>query len=146
MELIHIIYASTPKEDFTESCILQMLPAIRENNHRLNVTGMLLYTGNSFLQVLEGESTVVQNIYTVINSDSRHQDITLIIKEPIFKRDFQDWSMGFSSISAEHSTSIPGLNDFFLSGTSLTKLDMGRAKKILQAFTKGLWQNSIVNT
>jgi hypothetical protein len=35
----------------------------RENNLRLDVTGMLLYKGGNFMQMLEGEKDAVLGLY-----------------------------------------------------------------------------------
>jgi hypothetical protein len=48
--------------------------------------------------------------------------------------------MGFSSVSPDKLRDVPGLNDFFGRGSSFTKLDAGRAKKILSAFVEGHWR------
>jgi hypothetical protein len=72
--------------------------------------------------------------------DKRHSHLTLIIREPIPERQFAEWTMGFSSVSADKLRKVPGLNDFFRKGSSFTELDAGRAKKLLSAFVEGRWR------
>jgi hypothetical protein len=117
-----------------------MLPNIRKKNKLLNITGLLLYTGDNFFQVLEGDVSAIHTIFNNIIKDNRHTDVTLIIEEPICKREFDQWSMGFYYISAEQLTEISRSSDLLLHDTSLVELDDGRTKKILKAFLKGHWR------
>ena len=143
MELVHLIYASTAKEPFSEDELLKLLYTARIKNEKHHVSGMLLSSKNNFFQVLEGNKADIESLFETIKKDQRHQDIVKIIYEPILKRAFGEWTMGFVTLKQEQLKNIPGLNDFFTAGTSLTCLDMGRAKKLLKAFSSGDWQNNI---
>jgi len=59
------------------------------------VTGALLATDKCFAQVLEGEQEVVEETYGRITRDPRHQDIVLLLTEPIAARQFPDFSMPY---------------------------------------------------
>jgi hypothetical protein len=50
------------------------------------------------VQVLEGEASVVDALFLHINDDARHDDIVLLVREPIQTRMFADWAMGFVEI------------------------------------------------
>jgi hypothetical protein len=76
--------------------------------------------------------------------DKRHTHLTTIIREPIAKRSFKEWTMGFSSVSPEKLRQVAGLNDFFKAHSCLTELDAGRAKKLLAAFAEGRWRAKIL--
>jgi hypothetical protein len=52
-------------------------------NKPLGITGMFLYSDGSFFQVLEGEAATVDALYEKLDRDKRHQQLTLIIREPI---------------------------------------------------------------
>jgi len=110
------------------------------NNTKLGVTGMLLYENGSFFQVIEGPSKVIEELFQVIHSDNRHHKVVTIIAEPIVKRSFSDWTMGFARLSPDDVCELLGLNDFFTHGNSLNQLNPTRAKKLLTAFKKGRWQ------
>jgi hypothetical protein len=79
-----------------------------------------------------------------LRQDKRHSHVTTIIREPIAKRSFTGWTMGFSSVSPEKLRRVPGLNDFFEGHSCLTELDAGRAKKLLAAFAEGRWRAKIL--
>lgn len=139
-DLIHIIYASEEDQILTDDVVFEILAKSRENNRKLNVTGMLLKDGASFFQVLEGEEAVVNRLFNRIEKDSRHKNIVKIICEAIPERTFADWSMGYAKVSREELSKIEGLNDFFLRHSCLTEIDTGRAKKLLKAFADGKWR------
>ena len=145
-QLIHLVYCSAAKYLFNHSELTDMLAESRQNNHVLGVTGVLLYTDGSFFQVLEGEKEVVETLFSKIKKDDRHNKITIIIKEPIPKRSFGDWSMGFVSITQQEADDIIGANDFFTKGESFAQLSPGRTKKILAAFRQGRWRSRLSNT
>jgi len=129
-----------PSADTDIGCLLQQA---RVNNRQCGISGLLLYTEGSFFQVLEGPAETVDRLFNAISNDRRHMNITVIMREPISKRDFKDWSMGFSDISRHELDQVAGINDFFLRGESFARLEPGRVKKLLEAFRHGRWRGSI---
>lgn len=140
MSLIHIIYASTAAPDFREQEIPDLLQKARSANEERDVTGMLLYIGGSFFQLLEGEAAVVDPLYAKIGRDIRHTRVTQIIREPILERDFTGWTMGFSTVDPIEAGKLLGQNDFFNEASCVTRLDSGRAKTLLSALGKRRWE------
>ena len=138
--LTHVIYASKALKYFSKNDIVELLSRARKNNSSQQITGMLLYDHGSFFQVIEGEETVIQALFDKISQDKRHGQITTIISEPIRKRQFGEWSMGYASVSSSELGKIEGMNDFFDGSDSLSKIDQGRAKKLLKAFAQGRWR------
>jgi hypothetical protein len=138
--MIHIIYASVATEGFTSAQLTELLQKARVENERLQLTGMLLYSDGNFFQVLEGEPDAVDGMYKKLHLDKRHHQLTMVVREPIAKRYFADWSMGFSSVTPEELSEVDGLNDFFQGGSCFVGLDSGRAKKLLAAFAGGRWR------
>jgi Sensors of blue-light using FAD len=140
--LIHVIYASIGTQEFSFAQLTDLLNKAREANARADLTGMLLYseTDRSFFQVLEGEPEEIDRLYAKLLVDARHTRVTLIIREPIPRRTFGQWTMGFTSVTRPQLKGIPGLNDFFREGSCLVDLDPGRAKKLLAAFADGRWR------
>ena len=143
IELIQCIYASAASRDFETAELAELLQAARENNAKLGLTGMLLYAEGSFFQVLEGQPDVVEALYAKIERDRRHDQVTLVIKEPIPKRYFDAWTMGFYEVSREELAGMSGVNDFFGKGRAEISVDAGRAKKLLAAFRDGRWRKKL---
>jgi hypothetical protein len=65
----------------------------RRNNKRLDVTGALVVTDDSFAQALEGEEAVVRELYDAICQDPRHDGVTLLEAETVDERVFARWAM-----------------------------------------------------
>ena len=61
--MFRLIYVSTARELMDKDALLGILAKAREKNARLGITGMLLYKDGNFLQLLEGEETIVRGIY-----------------------------------------------------------------------------------
>jgi hypothetical protein len=95
MALIHLIYVSTASIDYDDDELDRMLESSVRHNTSQHVTGMLLYARGNFIQVLEGEDTAVDETYDRIAKDPRHKGLIVIEREPIKKRDFDQWNMGF---------------------------------------------------
>ena len=64
-----------------------------KNNLRDKITGLLLLSGDRFLQVLEGDSKAVNRRYGKIYQDSRQREVELISFESIDVPYFETWGM-----------------------------------------------------
>ena len=93
--------------------LLALLQECRHSNSKEGITGMLLYCGESFIQVLEGQEEDIDELFKVIKKDPRHTNVTVLEKKEISERKFANWSMGFKSISDEDLRDVKGLNNFF---------------------------------
>ncbi len=146
MALEHLIYASVAAQNFEASQLSELLQKARAANERRGLTGMLLHVDSdgSFFQAIEGETEAIDQLLERLLLDKRHSHLTTIIREPIAKRSFKEWTMGFSSVSPEKLRQVAGLNDFFKAHLCFTDLDAGRAKKLLAAFAEGRWRAKIL--
>lgn len=102
MNLSYLIYISSAKNSLHEGDLCNILDESRERNKELNVTGMLLYMNDSFMQVLEGRHENVNHIYEKISQDPRHHDLHHLGTYPLKERNFSDWTMGFKKVD-EHT-------------------------------------------
>ena len=144
MSLIHLIYTSAAKFGLDERTLAEILGRSRVNNSTLGVTGMLLHAEGSILQAIEGEASVVDALYTKIARDPRHCKVVQLIREPIARRVFADWTMGFASHTRQELEAMDGVNDFFGAGVCFDGLCAGRIKKLLAAFASGRWRTRSV--
>ena len=110
--IYRVVYVSSEAGLFDKAALLDLLNKARENNHKLGVTGMLLYKDGDFIQLLEGERATVQALYRTIAGDPRHTGATLILEEETPERIFSDWSMGFRDLSDPDVQSTPGFSQF----------------------------------
>jgi hypothetical protein len=109
--LHQIVYFSSPTRSMTLSEVRELLIKAQINNHFKDVTGMLLFDGDSFLQVLEGPKETVLALVKKIERDPRHAQFTSLVERQIPQRDFAEWSMGLAHIDGAHMRSLPGLMD-----------------------------------
>ncbi|MBV9785429.1 MAG: BLUF domain-containing protein [Acidisphaera sp.] len=85
--------------DAIEAEIRQILEKSRANNHRDGITGALLFSSGSFVQVLEGPIAALERTFETIQRDPRHRDVTVLqIAES--NRGFPAWSMAFAGNTA----------------------------------------------
>jgi len=107
--LSRLIYASQSVRPMSESDLIALLKEARKNNEILGLTGLLLYSNQSFLQVLEGEVEKIDGLYTRIEKDQRHRALRLLMRAPIDSRKFEGWSMGFEHVDEEDlADALPG--------------------------------------
>lgn len=97
-----LVYISSARVDDLVSEVDQILTSSRRNNGAKSVTGVLLYAQGMFFQVLEGEKSVVEQVYSNIEHDSRHSDITSLLEQEVPKPRFADWAMGWSRVPDNH--------------------------------------------
>ena len=112
MSLMQLIYASDLAGSDEQTLTAILSSAVR-HNQKNGVTGMLIYSSNRFLQVLEGESAVVEETYSRIAADRRHQKIVPLLKETIATRSFDNWSMGFRHLENHDFKEYPQYLPYF---------------------------------
>jgi len=120
--MIHLIYVSSATRPMGEQDLLDLLQQSRSRNTRQQVTGMLVYRDGAFLQVLEGESADVQDIYRSIVMDNRNTGHYLIANEEITDRNFPNWSMGFKDLTKYRADQLEGYSDILVKGASPDKI------------------------
>jgi len=108
--MIRIVYVSFATKPFDEKELLHLLAKCRSNNTEQQITGQLIYSEGTFMQVLEGPRETVDASYARIKKDTRHHNVTLIERVTIDERQFGEWSMGFKTLTAEQMQDIEGFN------------------------------------
>ena len=79
-----------------------ILNVARQKNHLSDISGMLLYDHEGFLQVLEGDAQVLSDLLLSIGQDTRHKRVRLLEFREVAQRHFGDWAMGFASACKSH--------------------------------------------
>jgi hypothetical protein len=111
--MISIAYVSVAVAAMADEDVAELLLEARANNLRLGLTGALLYHRGRFIQILEGPDEALLERFAIISADPRHRSVHKISEEPIFVRQFPDWTMGFRPLSDATVTSLPGFADYF---------------------------------
>lgn len=97
--ILRLLYTSQARIDLTEAEVLDILSISRDKNEKSRITGILCYSKQDFIQVLEGPEKNVLSLYTKIIEDPRHQSCKLVSIDLTDRRIFDKWSMGYISVS-----------------------------------------------
>lgn len=97
--IVRCVYASRAASPLTPPMIEDILEKSRVNNPAHGITGLLCYSGDVFIQVLEGGRDEVCELYNAIVRDQRHANVRLLVFEEIRERKFCNWTMGHVDLS-----------------------------------------------
>ncbi|TVQ73246.1 MAG: BLUF domain-containing protein [Oceanospirillales bacterium] len=128
MYLIKLIYASRCKNNISDKVIEDILATASRYNSAKGISGMLCYDTNFFLQCLEGSRRAVNELYSRILHDPRHESPVILQYEVISVRDFSEWEMAYVELTEDNKEKLYkfGLTDVFdpysLSGDSANQL------------------------
>ncbi|HEY8942427.1 MAG TPA: BLUF domain-containing protein [Cellvibrio sp.] len=136
--MICIVYISSAKLGLTYSEIINIVEDSRINNEKNGLTGLLLFNSGNFMQLLEGEESVVDALYRKIEKDRRHTEVKLLLKEPITHRNFNNWTMGFKNIEKLKEMKPELLNSFLTDelNFSVYQKNPYRALEFLETFKR----------
>lgn len=128
--IVRCVYASRAATVLSPSMIEDILEKSRVNNPANGITGILCYSGDIFIQVLEGGRDEVCELYNAIVRDQRHTQVRLLAYEEIRERKFCNWTMGHVDLLKVNPGLLlkyhekPVLNPFTSSGhATLSLLD-----------------------
>ena len=94
MNKCRLIYRSFCTDKLmSNEALRELIEQSARNNRAAGITGMLILSGDQFLQVLEGPDVAVNALYCKIIQDERHHDARLISYGPAEESYFDDWGM-----------------------------------------------------
>ena len=102
-----LLYISTARKPLPQVEIDDILRVSRRNNAAVAVTGLLVVGGRRFMQALEGPVEPVERVYQRICADPRHFAVVVLTREPIERRMFGDWAMGYRAGADPNGTALP---------------------------------------
>lgn len=140
MPLIQLIYVSSSTKEMSEKELASILKVSIKHNQKCEITGMLLYGRGRFIQVLEGESTHIDELMKRIIADPRHHSVSVDERHIIHSRDFPNWSMGIHVVSDTEILSNQNYVDFFNTSFDSYKyrINFGVPLIMLKAFAQNL--------
>ncbi|EHQ28768.1 BLUF domain protein [Mucilaginibacter paludis DSM 18603] len=107
----YLIYISTSIKLFTDADLKNLLTQSRLNNSKHGITGIILYNKGTFFQVLEGEEEQLTITFEKIKHDPRHKGIIIMKTGTVSRRNFPEWSMGFTTTVPDSFSTLPGFVD-----------------------------------
>lgn len=88
-----LTYKSKAIPGVTNDIIEDILDSAQKNNSKKEISGCLVFLENNFVQILEGDQKLVENLYNKIKKDHRHTDIELLCSDQSDERLFNSWGM-----------------------------------------------------
>lgn len=131
-----LVYISDSTELFDIDELIDIGREATRFNAKRDISGILIYSGKHFIQVLEGSKSRVELLYNKIANDVRHENCRILLAQHVTKRSFQSWHMGVLNVTghkeldsqtlqnmAKHASTNPDSTGF----TALTLLKAFRS-------------------
>ena len=90
-----ITYISFAAAHVRSSDIKNILEISRARNLADAVSGVLIFNGAVFVQIIEGPVRKIDSLMTRIRNDRRHSDLIILMDKRVLDRQFVNWSMGY---------------------------------------------------
>ena len=101
--LAHLIYCSVPSTTLRAQGMAKIVEQARVKNREADITGMIVWSGDTILQVLEGDIDTISALFARIERDTRHHDVVLLASVKADRGRFWRWPMGFAHLGPEHA-------------------------------------------
>jgi len=109
--LSELVYLSFRSAACTDDDVQKILEEARQFNGKQDITGVLIYSQEKFLQVLEGEQDKIIALYEKIKLDDRHDRALMVSNRPITERHFPSWQMAEKAINTDDYAFLSFMNE-----------------------------------
>jgi hypothetical protein len=134
--IFQLVYVSRAYENLCYSDIERILESSRTNNRKSDLTGLLVYKDEHFLQILEGEQSKVMETFSRIIKDKRGFQARVLTESYADSRIFNRWPMAFHDADIDPNMNAL-MNDLFSTAFSRGKKEKKIILEILGAFRQG---------
>jgi hypothetical protein len=110
--MYEITYYSIARPNLDTRDIEAILKTARAFNAKQDITGCLLFHNHQFIQILEGDRRVLEDLLSNIKKDTRHHTVFALSDSEKDKRAFSDWTMAYRELSNEDMDGMKG--DLFI--------------------------------
>lgn len=114
MRLKTLTYTSRARLDLGDEALTAIHQTARHLNVLDGISGLLLFDGSRFLQIVEGTEDAIDNLVERLRMDPRHSAFEIRDERFVERRSFPDWSMelvrvspGFGNAKDEVATILP---------------------------------------
>mgnify|MGYP001813916872 CR=1 FL=1 len=133
-DLDSLVYVSSAVKLLNLEEISYLLKRARERNKEYGITGVLLYTGNNFMQYIEGPKDNLDIVYKIIEEDDQHTGLVLVSRETTESRQFGDWSMAYQTTDVEGYVGSPSERKLIEMILELPNHNSSAARIVLHSF------------
>lgn len=139
--MYELIYWSVANPNLNSSDIEKILNKSKDFNLQNGVTGFLFFYNNQFIQIIEGEKSVVQALFENIKKDTRHTNVLLLAESETNERLFESWTMNYHNLSQNENeffskklfiNNIITLSQFAQKTTQASRLFWLMVKKLIE--------------
>lgn len=95
VELKALTYTSWARPGIQSAEVEAVLESSRVNNPLEGITGLLIFNGVAFMQILEGGEAAIDELVTKLAADPRHWNMSIRDRRAIASRAFPSWSMAY---------------------------------------------------
>ena len=100
MKLTTLTYPSLARLDLSSDDLAAIHQTARHLNALDGITGLLVFDGARFLQIVEGAEDAIDNLVGRLRRDPRHSALEIRDERLVEERSFPDWSMELVRVSA----------------------------------------------
>jgi hypothetical protein len=134
--LRQIVYISAALKPADEAMLRDIFGVSYRNNERRGITGLLLHVEGSFMQALEGDHHILDELMQRIARDRRHKSLSILTDEPITQRSFGAWGMSLGDVTSQEVALLPGMSDFLRQPPKIARHGQSPAILLLETFKK----------
>jgi hypothetical protein len=102
MNLTSVTYTSLARLDLQSSDLEDIYRTAREVNALEGITGLLVFNGTHFLQIIEGSEAAIDDLVEKLRTDPRHTGFEIRDRRKVDARSFPDWSMELVRVNASY--------------------------------------------
>ncbi|TPV57872.1 diguanylate phosphodiesterase [Aestuariibacter sp. GS-14] len=133
--LRQLVYRSRATQKMSEQDIDKIVDDSVPFNKANNITGLLLFDGEFFFQVLEGEGETVHGLFEHIKSDPRHTNVVKVVDSACAQREFGKWHLRTLILNPD--------NQCYWLPQDLTVRRDSRVFSLLNSFATGRWRSCV---
>jgi hypothetical protein len=104
-----IIYSSKAATPMQTDDLQELLDSARASNAAKGITGALIYAEGIFLQILEGDKVLLQELMAKIRRDLRHESVFVVRESEVAKAIFGSWKMAYVSATPKQVAKWAGV-------------------------------------
>jgi Sensors of blue-light using FAD len=104
-----IIYSSEAATPMQTDDLQELLDHARRSNAASGITGALVYAEGIFLQILEGDKGLLQDLMAKIRRDVRHESVFVLREGEVPAAIFGSWKMAFVSATPKQVAKWAGI-------------------------------------
>lgn len=118
MQLKTLTYTSRARLDLSDAELEQIHETARHLNALDGISGLLVFDGTRFLQIIEGSEAAIDDLVERLRRDTRHSAFEVRDERAVQKRSFSGWSMQLVRVSSGYRAARSELAPLLPSETS----------------------------